>query len=366
MISKLLVVLLGAVLTSTDGVFYKSPALREVSIMPVSGHFSILDDGGESVDIMAMEDENCLLYWYRRIQTPVCLTGECKAVDIGVYWDLTGDFFGLEVYGEHLTKTDHTTFSAADYQKLVDILANDWSVLREYKLEDLTNGPTQAIGEGTGNSPDVTSGATRREIASEAVAHAVYTTYTLWHLVHVGEKAQLANLTVEVLQQGTLTDRILTTANNKLVLFLLELFANARIQQADKLTPLVLKGLRQGSDPNLQSLALRSIPHIALEKRDVQSGLADAYVGAPDELRLRMVNALKGLRYVSDTLYAALEPDVHIENEWFSAKVLQVLKYAPVQSSAVIATARKRLESSNVYVRVMAEEYLKYVGKPGG
>src|SRR5690606_40150830 len=102
---------------------------------PQGGQFIILDDSGEPIEVEAMKDEKGVLYWYRRIFTPVCLTGECMMVDVGIYWYCTGEFFGLEVYGEHLTKTDHSIFSDEDYGKLMDVLANDWSSLREYELE---------------------------------------------------------------------------------------------------------------------------------------------------------------------------------------------------------------------------------------
>src|SRR5690606_6967588 len=88
--------------TQTDKIFYRSPELYEVRLSPLSGQFSMKGDQGERVELKAMVDDRGALYWHRRVRTPVCLTEECKLVDVGLYWDLTGDFFGIDVYGEHL------------------------------------------------------------------------------------------------------------------------------------------------------------------------------------------------------------------------------------------------------------------------
>src|SRR5690606_38143693 len=135
-----------------------------------------------------------LLYWHRKLETEVCLTGECKVVNVGIYWYGTGEFMGLEVYGEQLTKTDHSVFSREDYDQLIAILQDDWSALREYKFEELLDAKPTAL--------DGVTGATRKEIADEAVKGAVYTTYTLWHLIHEGEKEQLRSLMAGRLNQG--------------------------------------------------------------------------------------------------------------------------------------------------------------------
>jgi len=343
---------------TTDSVFYRSPALQEITLKPVAGDFSIRDDQGQRIDITAMSDEQGLLYWYRRIETAVCLTGECKLVDVGLYWDLTGDFFGIEVYGEHLTKTDHSVFSGEDYEKLMEALNNDWSILREYDFEELTTGPVETKEQGA-ERVDATSGATLREIASEAVGGAVYTTYTLWHLVHNGEKEQLAGLTTHELSRNSLIDHILASGNDKYVLFLLDLFSQAKIQQADKLKPLVMRGLRENSDVRLQELALKSLGLLDINAPDVQESIAEAYTAAPAGLRLRMLTSLKGLQKVSKALYAALEEDVHLENEWFSARVLDLLRFSPSQSPAVTERARELLESKNDYVRTVAEAFFR-------
>ena len=341
-----------------DSIAFRSQALHDADLLSAPGEHSILDDDGQRIEIKAMTDKQGILYWFRRIRTPVCLTGECKLVDVGLYWDCTGDFFGLDVYGEHLTKTDHSVFSDADYQKLLDILSNDWSILREYDFEELTGESSESI-NGAADRVDATSGATRKDIASQAVKDAVYTTYTLWHLVHSGEKEQLEDLTVDAINSTELITRMLESGKEKYIFFLLDLFSQSRVQRADKVEPLIIAGLRQHRDPNLQHLALKALARLPLNDHDIQQKVAHVYTAAPDELRLRILNALRDLQDISAHLYEALEPDVHKKNEWFSASVLELLKWAPRQTPRVIEGARKLSASKNTYARASAEDFLK-------
>lgn len=344
--------------SSADSIAYRSLALQQTDLMRVPGTHAILDDTGQGIEILRMKDNQGLLYWFRRIKTPVCLTGECKLVDVGLYWDCTGDFFGIDVYGEHLTKTDHSTFSDADYEKLLNILNNDWSILREYNFEELTGEGSQSDSDTT-DRVDATSGATRKEIASEAVKDAVYTTYTLWHLVHGGEKEQLEDLTLEALNESDLIDRILESGVEKYTHFLLDLFSHSRIARPDKFKSLIIGGLYVQSDPDLQHLALKSLTRLPLNDHQIQEEVAQAYTAATDDLRLRILGALRDVRDISENLYAALEPDVNKKNEWFSARVLELLKWAPKQSPGVIERAKALSGSKNSYARTSAEEFLK-------
>src|SRR5690554_6922111 len=216
---------------SEEEVFFKSNLLQQIELTPVENGFFILDDAGEPAEVKAMKDKEGVLYWHRRIFTPVCLTGECFMVDVGIYWYCTGEFLGLEVYREHLTKTDHSIFSGEDYDKLISILSNDWSSLREYEFTDLVDESEEGV--------DGTSGATKAEIAEEAVEDAVYTTYTLWHLIHVGEKEQLAQLSTQLLNQGDLIASLINTREERYQNFLLELLAMGRIDPSQPLNELL-------------------------------------------------------------------------------------------------------------------------------
>lgn len=130
--------------------------------------------------------------FYADILTPVCIDGVCKPVFIELYWDLTGGYAGYGVYEENpLTKYDHEEFLPEDHQKLNRLLADNNSVLRRKELSDLFDEqPTEVKKiEFQGEELDAVSGATKKEIKESIVEGALYSCYTLWHLIH-GEASQ--------------------------------------------------------------------------------------------------------------------------------------------------------------------------------
>lgn len=127
------------------------------------------------------------LLFYADILTPVCIDDICKPVYIELYWDLTGGYAGYGLYeDEPLTKFDHDEFLPKDHQKLHRLLSNNNSILRRKQLSDLFD--EQAIPEKKieyqGVELDAVSGATKKEIKESIVEGALYSCYTLWHLVH--------------------------------------------------------------------------------------------------------------------------------------------------------------------------------------
>lgn len=335
-----------------EEVFFKSGLLHEIELTRMMGEFSILDDSGELTEIQAMKDEEGILYWHRRVFTPVCLTGECFMVDVSIYWYCTGEFFGLEVYKEHLTKTDHSVFSQQDYDKLISVLSNDWSSLREYEFSDLVDEVEEGV--------DGTSGATKKEIADEAVEDAVYTTYTLWHLIHVGEKEQLSQLTANILEVDDLIRHLVETKERRYQHFLLDLFITGRINYSEILSSLLVEGLTSEGDPFFKSLAIKALSKADLNDSLIQREVTKIYPKASIDEKLQILTALNGFWSMDKNLYNALAADLEMGNEWFLIKLLNVLKSVPHPTAKVVAAAQKLLESSNPMVKKAAEEFLSY------
>ena len=130
--------------------------------------------------------------FYADVLTPVCIDGVCKPVFIELYWDLTGGYAGYGVYEDHpLTKFDHDEFLPADLEKLNRLLADNNSVLRRKELSDLFDEKATEVKkiEFQGEELDAVSGATKKEIKESIVEGALYSCYTLWHLIH-GEAAR--------------------------------------------------------------------------------------------------------------------------------------------------------------------------------
>jgi hypothetical protein len=333
-------------------VVYSSEALAAISLSRVISRDSILDDQGERFGLDRMQDEEGLIYWRRQLYTPVCQTGECKAIDVGIYWDARGRFFGLEVYGEHLTRTDHSVFSAEDYQRLVKVLADDWSILREYAYEDLMNKPAEGV--------DGLTGATRKEISEETVSGAVYTTYTLWHLVNQGEQAQIRKRTAKVLNEEPATLKLLAAQPDPACkTFLLELLREGILEHSASVTRLLMEALTGQDNAVLRELAYRTLDKIELQRPEIQEALAEIYPELSARDKTRLLNALDGDLPLQQPLYQALTRELSPGNEWFAARVLKVINHYGRSDPRMKAIAEKLAQSDNSFVKRQALDYLE-------
>lgn len=144
------------------------------------------------VDLLSDKDGAPLLF-FSNIMTPVCIDGTCKPMYIDIYWNLVGHYVGYQtVQDQPLSKFDHEDFVAADYLKLHELLLNDNSILKQKTMSDLFDPeakPAKAI-TFKGVEIDAVTGATKKEIKASLVEGALYSCYTIWHLVHgeVGQK----------------------------------------------------------------------------------------------------------------------------------------------------------------------------------
>ncbi len=135
------------------------------------------------VCLLLGSDEQPLLF-LAKISTPVCADGECKLAHINVYWDLQGNYSGYEASNElPLTKHEHDPFLEEDYQKLHELLMNSNSILGRRSITELVDSkPANELRLPSG--VDGVSSATKKEIKSVVIQGALYTSYTIWRLVH--------------------------------------------------------------------------------------------------------------------------------------------------------------------------------------
>lgn len=131
------------------------------------------------------------LLFHAHINAPVCIDNICKPVHIKLYWNLVGDYVGYGTLDAHpLTKFDHEEFEAEDHEELHRLLQDRHSVLSTKEMSDLFDPnatPKERI-RYQGIEVDAVTGATRKEIQETVVEGALYSCYTIWHLVH-GEVA---------------------------------------------------------------------------------------------------------------------------------------------------------------------------------
>lgn len=322
--------------------YYRSPGLESLTANPDASPATIENDEKEPVAVQEYNSPDGLIHWYRRVATEVCLTGDCRPIEVGIFWDCTGNFEGLEVFKEPLTKTDHSDFTTWDYRKLMSILKNDWSPLREYALSEL-------VDEKKEEGVDAVTGATKREIAEAAVEKAVYTTHTLWHLIHVGEKEQLAKLTARRLAEGPLLDDLLKTDRERYQPFLLDLFGQGLLPQSPATESLVFDALSNTTDPALKVPALAALRALDLSSPGVQDRFSTIYQAQNQAQKAEMLTVIKPAYPLSTPWYEVLAGDLDASNPWMAPKILSVLKNNPYQSEKVMQMLQK-LSTSDIAV----------------
>ncbi|PWJ58580.1 hypothetical protein CLV98_104440 [Dyadobacter jejuensis] len=148
-------------------------------------------DSLEKITITESQSENGLSNWFSQdVNRAVCTSEQCKMVNIRLFWDGVGNYQRFELIdNEPLTKTDHTSFDSEDYAKLNGILADANSIFRELGMEDLVVETDETI--------DGKTGATQKSLSEYVVSEAVYTCYTLWHIVYGPTQSRIKALIAE-------------------------------------------------------------------------------------------------------------------------------------------------------------------------
>lgn len=158
----------------------------------ITHHFEEKTDSLSGPELFELQDENGLPIWFgRHIFKDVCISGECKMIRLWLFWDGAGNYFGMQVpEQEPLTKSDHTEFEPADYEKLNNILRDTASILKTLKQDDLIIVPDSI----DPYEVDGYTAATQPTLAEVVVKDAVYTCHTLWHTVYGPVQTEIFNL----------------------------------------------------------------------------------------------------------------------------------------------------------------------------
>jgi len=173
------------------------------------------------------------LYYYTELRTGVCYDNQCRPLNILVYWNITGRYLGFELLdGEFLSKQDHEPFTAREYERLHQLLADPFLPLGKYVFEDLVADP-----DASADAVDGVSGATTKEVLDYVVEGAAYTTHKLWHVVHGSIQKQVISMTERSLDPHLFT-RILQSTDQSDRTWALE-----RLDLLPELNDLLIDGL---------------------------------------------------------------------------------------------------------------------------
>lgn len=240
---------------------------------------------------LAMDKAGRPLYYSRNIFTPVCYTGECKPVYINFYWDLLGNYIRYDLPpAQILTKLDHREFSLPDYEKLQAILAKDNSLLADLQITDLIVPGTEKLTD----SVDAHTGATLKTIQQEVISGAVYTCYTLWHIVHGPVVAEMQRIT-EGYNSKELQHRFLSSGN-----YAYQYWALDKVMDKNGvITPGFEKDLQDvmgGKNIFISRYILQKIAPAFFNSQQRQDWLWDVYVNSVYPFQLDILRKLKTVK----------------------------------------------------------------------
>lgn len=336
--------------------YYSSPALRDKDLdpSPSEPEYTIRDDHGQPISVVALTGHDGTRYWYRRIFTPVCLTGECRPVDIGIYWLFTGKYLGIEVYREPLTKTDHSEFGTHDYAHLERILQNEWSDLREYAAEELVE-PS-----GVSEELDGVTGATKQTISEAAVKDAVYTTHTIWHLIHVGEPEQLGLLALgKTGENPSIAHQLLATPNTANRDFVLNGVIDGNLASDTIIERAILEGLTS-DDKSFRNLSFKALIALDLSDETLQAGLVTAYQELEVSEKVRLLTPLGQATKLHPALLTTLLAEFDTATQpWVLIKVLTVLTQTGTPLTAVELAKISKLETPHAPLKAALSSFLE-------
>lgn len=159
-------------------------------------------------------------YYECNLRTPVCNDTLCQVVQIKVFWDLIGNYIRFDTLpGYPLTKNDHLPFTSENYNKLQTTLKNENSILGRKNENELLDNHQKRYSE----KIDAVTGATDIQIKNAVVEGALYSTYTLWHLVNGTIKKELSGYTLKIYNHK-IEQQLLYSNNTKSIIFALKQF----------------------------------------------------------------------------------------------------------------------------------------------
>lgn len=270
------------------------------NLFPKKTNFFIEVDsmGKQEVVVLLNKNQEPVLY-ASEISTPVCADGECKLMNIKLYWTLLGEYAGFDRYSDlPLTKHDHDEFKVEDYQKLHELLIDDKSILGRRSIDRLVEKPKMR----TVNGVDAVAGATIARVKESVVSGALYSCYTAWKLVHGDIREQLKAHSLSVLNKNMLVEMLFSN-NEDYHLFALGELTNA---QYVEYYAQIAEVFRE-STPLVRSIIAKSLIGKFRNTPYLQKPFWDAFDAIDVGSRSTLINYLdEAPGYVSDLLSSKL------------------------------------------------------------
>lgn len=289
----------------------------------------------------------------RDITTGVCIDGECRLVKINLFWNVTGRYLGFELPdGEFLSKTEHDPFSPSEYDQLHELLAEANSPLASYTIEELV--PEK---NSLGLEVDAVSSATIEDILNHIVEGAVYTTYTLWHIVYGPTKREIEKHTTNKLD-ASLSLLILNSNNLKDQVWVLN-HISAEMEISEQLQNKLME-LISGKDIYLAERALNALKPEAIND-EIQLKLAKIFQSSGFLQKRLIIQKLKESEKLITEVVQIFSSELNSLNGTLTKNILELYKTHGIYDCFTISEVAKLLRNENRYISSQAIIFLENI-----
>ncbi len=301
--------------------------------------------------VVYLDNENHPIKYSRNIETGVCIDGECRLVLITLFWNLNGRYLGFELPDkEFLSKKEHDPFTDEDYDRLHLILNEENSPLSQYEIDELV--PTK---DKKNTEVDAVSSATLSAILQYIVEDAVYTTYTLWHIVYGPTRREIEKQTTSRLD-SKLVLKVLNSENKKDQIWALNHFPG-KMKVSDELQQKLIQFIG-GEDIYLAERALNAFPPKLLSER-IQNQLSSIFIDADYLHKKLILKKLESANKLSPQTVNILSSQMSELNGTLIKNVLDLFSENQVKDNYTEKETVKLLNSPNRYVAKQAADYLQ-------
>lgn len=289
----------------------------------------------------------------REIITGVCIDGECRMVSIVLFWNNTGRYLGFELpNGEFLSKTEHVKFNPQEYDRLHQLLADPLSALANYSLKELV--PEK---DSIKTKVDAVSSATIAAVLDYIVTGAVYTTYTLWHIVYGPTKREIEKITAENLNSEFAMELLNSKYLEDKVWTLNKIAGNQEI--SDNLLSKLIE-LISGDDVYLAERSLNALKTENLTAK-TQIQLSNIFEKSGFLTKRLIIQKLGEASELDESVKQKLSQALTNLNGTMVKQILELFQTHQIDEEEVSANIAMLLENENRYISVQALKYLEQI-----
>lgn len=294
------------------------------------------------------------LYYSRKILTGVCINGECRLVQIDLFWNITGRYLGFRMpAGEFLSRTKHKPFSPEDYDRLHELLSDPLSPLAHYSIDELVP-PIDS----NKTKVDAVSTATIKAVLNYIVKGAVYTTYTLWHIVYGQTEREIENLTAQQLTPE-LALKLLESKNIDDQVWALN-HIPGKVEINGQLLQKIMDFI-SGNDVYLAERSLNVLQPEILANDSIQQQLANIYSRSEFMQQRLILEKLHDAPALKPVLLQKLSGDLSNANGILVKKMMSLFISKKINDKFITEEVGKLLKNENRYIAKQALIYLESI-----